>query len=299
MEKPRFPRLIDSTIRKTAVACQTQAKYAHFLHLRPKRPNVNLHFGGCFAAALETVRLAFYRDGLSPSDALVKGLERFIKEWADFIPADDRSPKTLANGLLSLESYFQTYQLGADEIVPLIENGKPTVEFTFSLPIPGLEHPDGGPILYGGRFDMLGSYKDSIWICDEKTTTALGDAWRTNWKLASQITGYIWASREFGYNVQGAFIRGVGVLKRDTTHLQVIETRDRWMIERWLRQLVKDVEALKKAWTEDDWSMNLDGSCSSYGGCAFSDLCLSPNPEKWFSTYDVVVWDPLAKEDAA
>lgn len=293
-----FPRVIDSSIRKEFDMCPQKCMYSYFRGIVPKGGNIHLHFGGCFAKGLETVRLAFYGEELSVMDSLSRGYEAIIRQWKDYEPPDN-SKKTLASCLLALQEYFIQYPPDTDVIKPLIIDGKPTVEFTFAIPIPDLIHPETGePILYGGRFDMLCNYHSAVFIEDDKTASQLGASWSNQFKLASQLTGYIWAGKQYGYPVQGAIIRGVGILQRSITHQMVIESRPEWMIDRWMEQLIRDVKRMITSWERKEWDRSLDHSCASYGGCPFLTLCLSPEPESWINThYEVKHWNPLEKDE--
>lgn len=296
MSKPDFPHFIDSTIRKEFTMCPKRMHYSYVRHLKPKGSNIHLHFGGCFAKGLETVRKAYYGAGKSPMEALADGAQAVILDWGDY-EADADSKKDLATCLVALYEYFTQYSLTEDTVRPLMFKGEPAVEFTFAVPIPGTKHPQtGNPILYGGRFDMLASYGNAVFVVDEKTASALGASWAKQWKLASQMTGYVWASKQFGYPVQGAIIRGVGILKNSITHQMCIETRPQWMLDRWLGQLQRDISRMIACWEEDVWDYDLDHSCGTYGGCAYLPLCESAEPEDWISTYyEYNPWNPLEK----
>ena len=180
-------------------------------------------------------------------------------------------------------------------------DGKPAVEFTFAIPIPGVFHPETGePILYTGRFDMLAEYQNALFVDDEKTSSYLGDSWIASWDLNSQMTGYCWASRSYGFNVQGAIVRGIGILKSETKFLLSLQRRSEWMIERWQNQLRKDLLRAIDMWKRDDWDMALDDACSSYNGCQFKEACLAKNEQKILDNeYEIRHWDPLATEDDA
>ena len=78
-------------------------------------------------------------------------------------------------------------------------------------------------------------------------------------------------------------------------HAMVIEQRPRWMVERWLRQLKRDIRRAIVMWEEGEWDMNLDASCSSYAGCAYMGLCRAKNPLPWIEAdYEIRPWNPLA-----
>lgn len=84
-------------------------------------------------------------------------------------------------------------------------------------------------------------------------------------------------------------------------HSQAIVHHAPWMIARWLRQLKRDVGRLIYAYINDpdgtkgEWDLALDkSSCGGYGGCAYTDLCMSENPEQWKAINFVKRrWDPL------
>ena len=300
MTKPPFPDYIDSSSRKTAVGCMKQAEYQYIRHLKPKGTSIHLHFGGCIARGLEVFRKDYY-GGLRDYDhAMMLGVEAIIKSWGDMEPPDFGSgaKKNIEACVCALISFFDEYPPDTDPVQPVITKDGPAVEWSFALPIPDVWHPTtGAPMLYVGRFDMLAEMGGAIMVNDEKTASQLGAGWAKNWKLASQLTGYTWAAREFGYNVQGVVIRGIGILTDKITHQFIIEKRPRWMIDRWLEQLRRDTLRLIAAWEEGYFDYTLDGACSYYGGCPYLPLCTSKNPEPWIETdYEVEVWDPLVKE---
>lgn len=297
MSEISFPRVIDSSIRKEfSSLCETRGMYSYFRGLTPIGGSIHLHFGGCFARGLETVRKAYYGEEVSVVEALARGAKAIIISWGDY-----ESPvvgnKNLSSCLVALYEYFIQYPLAEDNIKPVMLDSGPAVEFTFAFPIEGTSHPDTGePILYGGRFDMLAHYGKAMFIVDEKTASQLGASWAKQWKLASQMTGYVYAAREFGYPVMGAIIRGVGILKTSITHQMCIESRPQWMLDRWWAQLKLDVARMVEAYENNSWQMDLDHSCGTYGGCPFLTLCTSPDPESWVdSYYEKKVWNPIAK----
>lgn len=289
-----FPHVIDSTMRSDWASCECKFMYAHLKHLRKSTSNIHLHFGGCLARALEVTRKEFFQNGRSEKDALSKGLYELIKVWGldwDDPPSDK---KTLASCCDALVSYFERYPLSQDPIQPLMIQGKPAVEMSFAVPIPGCFHPvDNEPLIYAGRFDMVGMFNNAVFAIDEKTSGALGSYWRNNWRLRAQLSGYCWGLRSYGIAAQGAIIRGIGIMARDITFEQVIETRTQWDIDRWLEQLQRDVQQAIKAWKNGEYNQSLGDACTSFGGCTYIELCESQHPERWESNFIVSKWDPL------
>lgn len=296
-----FPELIDNTARSAWITCPQQFFRQTIQSVRLRGlPNIHLHAGGAFAKSLEVARVAFYEQGLTPAQAEEAGLRALYTAYGDVeLEAARSGDKSLEGLIRAFESYMLEYPLGVTKIVPLtFPNGKIAVEFTFAVPIPDTVHPEtGNPILYGGRFDMLGLYNNQIFVVDEKTTTALGERWARQWDLDSQFTGYCWAARSYGHLVVGAIIRGIGLLKTRTTHAEAIIYRPEWQINRWLEQLVDEVHDMIAAWKKQKFKRALDKkACDAYSGCAYKTLCETPDPERWLEThYEVRVWDPLAK----
>lgn len=300
-----FPAIIDSTMRADFVSCPRKFYIAHMRGLRGVDSNVHLHFGGAFARGLECTRKAFWSP-VSPCfrdvhRSMAEGVKGLLIAWGNFrLPSNvggQAKNKTLEGCLDAFLSFFEKYPLESDPIVPLMVGDKPAVEFSFAIPIPYVHHPEtGGPILYAGRFDMLARYgSNSIFVDDEKTTTALGASWLARWKLAAQFTGYVWASNEYGYPAAGALVRGLSILQKDIGHAFVIEQRHGFQVDRFKRQLASDIDRMIQCWNKDYWDYAFDKACSEFGGCPYQPPCLAPNEEDWLKNYGYAPWDPLGR----
>ena len=292
--RPPFPRLIDSSMRASFVSCPRQFELQYLHHWRSPRPSIHLVAGGAFAKGIEVTRLSFYRDKLPPETSLGRGVRALILEYGD-AEFDETQAKDCLTMCCALAEYFSIHELESDEITPLMIEGSPCVEFSFALPLP-LRHPEtDDPILYGGRFDMLGLYNGALFAVDEKTTSQLGPSWIKNWTLRSQLTGYCWGAREYGYPVAGAIIRGLSILKSGFGNAESIQYRPDWQIARWHSQLIRDISRMISCWSEGYFDYNLDSSCSSYGGCAYLDICNSNDPQRWLGA-DFIKreWHPLS-----
>lgn len=290
-----FPYFIDNTQRDAFIACPLKWKRSFVDNLAQITPSIHLHAGGCLASALETTRRAFYEQHLPEWQALALGLEKLIVSWGDPEFGSDLD-KSLPRMIWAFDDYFREYRLGSDSIQPLIHHGRAAVEFSFAIPLP-INNPDSGdPLVFTGRFDMIGLFQDTLFVVDEKTTAMLGQSWAQQWDLKSQFTGYCAAAREYGHPVAGAIVRGIGLLKNSTTFTQVIQYRPDWQIDRWYTQLLRDVQRMVAAYTSNTYDAALSEPCAAYGGCAFRRLCLSQHSEQWIEGYFTERnWDPLAK----
>lgn len=304
-----LPEQIDSSRLGLWRSCKRKWFWSDACSLYPSGKSVHLIAGGAFAAGMEAARrMAFSRPGdrrPTHDDLLQAAYPAFSAEWGDY-QAPEKSAKSFDNTFQALDEYLKSHPPAEDVIQPIIRpDGTPAVEFTFAVPVlEGPRHPEtGNPFLFVGRFDLLGDYNGLPCIVDEKTTSALGFAWADQWKLRGQFMGYCWACQQLGYPVNTAVIRGVAILKREIKIATAMEMFPQHLIDRWYKQLVKDLEEIVWAYAAFKQDGNPDfyfpynfaDACSSYGGCAYSALCLADDPEPFFSNFIRHRWDPLSK----
>jgi hypothetical protein len=309
-----FPQVIDATMRSDWRACPHRFFRRHVQGLvAPGEVSVHLHFGGCLAKGLETARREFFVGG-SPDRALFNGCEAIIAAWGDFqgkpAPNVNEKKKSLEACILSLAEYFKTWPLESDDVTIHVHRGEPCIEFSFAVPIPGSRHPvTGDPILYAGRFDLIGDYLKAVWGLDDKTATSMSSA--EKWRLRGQFTGYCWGSREYGVSLAGFLVREVQILTHEIRCQQVQSIRPDWMIDAWQRQLQQDVNDMcvqwdhlsSGRWTEaagfaHPFPQAFDNACHDFNHpCAFVDLCSSEHPDRWLDNFDVRRWDPLTRTE--
>lgn len=291
-----FPNEIDSSMRASFTACPHKFFYEYIWKIAPASPSRHLHAGAAFAKGLEVGRRAFFGQSLSKADSEILGFEALIKAYGDFEVLSDQT-KSFADMVGALDYYFEQYPIDTDPIRPLITPLGPAVEFTFAVEIPNTKHPQtGNPIIYCGRFDQLATFQDTLFVEDDKTASQLGQSWANQWELRSQFTGYCWGAKEFGYNVAGAIVRGISILKSGYGNAQAMTYRPQWQIDRWLTQLQRDVQRMIDCWNNGYWDYALDSACASYGSCAYMPLCKSKEPELWLEPdYVTRTWNPLEK----
>lgn len=308
-----FPAAIDNTMRSQFTQCGGKFAYSTLAAISPVRKSVHLEAGGAFAAGMEAARRAFYVEGKPESESVGIGAEALIKEWGDYESPDDAA-KSLDRMLGALDYYFSVFPMSEDYVVPYVdEAGKAGIEFSFAVPLP-IAHPQtGDPILYAGRFDMLGRHRNgSIMAVDEKTASQLGATWSRNWNLDSQFTGYLAGARSYSVPVAGAVIRGISILKTKYDSAEALIYRSQWEIDRWYQQLLRDVRAMVNIWlrareleqqgklwhmAEDiNWALDKQ-ACNAYGGCAYASLCQSQDPRQLIPIeFTHRVWDPLHRD---
>ena len=303
MNRPMFPHAFDSTMLASLRSCPHKLFRQYIEHWKPKAESVHLVAGGAFAKGIEVARRAFYEPAPSmelfgnAEGAECAGMQALIEAYGDF-ECPPESAKSLERTAGALEYYFSQYPIGADGMDPVtFANGRRGIEFSFAEPLP-ITHPvTGAPILYTGRADMIANFAGGVYIVDEKTASSLGPSWSRQWEMRGQFTGYQWAARQAGIHTEGTIIRGVSILKTKYDTQQAITYRAPWEIDRWLEQTCRDIKRLQKMWEEGWYDFGIDGACVEYGGCTFTRVCKSQDPESWLPMYfEKRVWDPLARK---
>ena len=297
--RPPFPEVVDSTIIAAFRSCPQKANLEFFEHWKPREPSVHLRAGAAYAAGLEAARRAFFERGVCEPDAQAAGLDVLIKSYGDFECPPD-SAKSLERTAGALEYYFTRYPMSEERAVPItLPGGKRGVEFSFVEPISEVLHPESGnPMLYCGRMDQIVEFEGMILGYDDKTTSQLGASWPRQWDLRSQFTGYVWGAGRGGITLSGFIVRGVSILKSKYDTLEAITYRPEWQIERWYKQLIRDIERMKQYWAEGYFDLNLDHACSEYGGCPFRQVCLNKEPTAWLEqSFERRKWNPVTREE--
>jgi hypothetical protein len=295
-----FPEIIDSTILTAFRSCRKKAQYEFFHNLASARKSVHLHFGGAVARAMEVSRHSHFVLGHPAREAEAEGINAGWAFYGNFDYDEGLNDTSLYSRaknwpslVQALDGYFKEWPLGSCGLIPY--NGKEGIEFSFAIPIPGTQHPTlGGPILYGGRFDLLGEWNSLPTIVDEKTAGSFGESWFKSFDLRNQFLGYTWAARQYGVKVEQVLVRGIAVLMTEIKYLEVLKMYPDYIIDRWYAQLIEDLNAMTQAYEHNKFSYDFADACTSYGGCPYLELCKSRNPKEWFSSmFTERNWNPL------
>lgn len=316
--KAILPQHIDSTMMSCFRSCPRKFFLEFCFGLRPPGVSIDLHAGGCFATAIETVYREVWLNNRSLEDALLRAHAAFWLAWGDFqIPEYKVTAKTGDRMWEAVEYYFSKFPPRTDHIQPYFaSDGRPTFEYSFAIPleptydghsddemINGFDsgcfpkHPSGEPFLYSGRVDMLGRMGAQTVVRDEKTLgRSFGSDWAQLWNLRGQFIGYTWAMQSLGIECETVVARGVSILKTQLDIQEAVKTYSRFIIDRWHDQLRRDLWRLRRAWDEQYFDFNLGETCTSYGKpCIFHNSCESATPEMWFSDFEVRRWNPLTR----
>ena len=286
--------------------CEEKFHIEHLLGLRPVEKSIHLIAGGAFAAGCAATRKAFYDPSTAYADFSTKqkeehcialGLQTLIKAYGEPVLGPYET-KTIDRICSAFVYYFDTYKLSSDPIQPLYVGGKPAIEVSFAFPT-GVAHPDTGEeILYAGRTDMIGVFKDICFIIDEKTTKQMGASFAKQFLLRGQFLGYAYGARHEGYNIVGSIIRGVCIRKNDFELREVGPLyTEQWKLDRWFTGMVDTLRRMVHCYKEQTWTLDLGHACGNFGGCPSMKICLAKDPTRIASEFAVVRWDPLARQE--
>ncbi len=296
--RPAFPTVLDSTLIATFRSCPQKFMLEYMLHYKPRAESVHLVAGGAFAKGLEMARKAFFVEGRSPADAQAIGMQALMSAYGSFACPPD-SAKSCERMLGALEYYFDQYPLETDSAIPItLPSGARGIEFSFAEPIDATHPETGDPLIYCGRMDAVVNFAEGVFGLDDKTTSSLGASWSRQWDLRSQFSGYTWAAERAGFPMQGFLVRGISILKTRYDTQQALTYRPAWQLERWYEQLMRDIERMKKCWTEGYWDFALDHACTEFGSCIFRQICMSHDPEPWLDAgFTKRIWNPLLRTE--
>lgn len=284
-----FPRTISNSTLDTFKSCEKKFEWATVQLLQPKDKGPDLFPGGAFAAGQAAFRDSFYGENPNQHNyrlALHAAMLSILKYWGT-APLLLETNKSLINVILAIDAFYKNWPPRTDYLQPLLISGKPATELYFSTPLE-INHPTTNePLLYTGRLDALMHWSHLLIAEDDKTTKSLGYNWAASWNLDSQFTGYKWAlEQQFpDREVAAIVIRGTCFLKKSFTFAESIQYRARWEIDRWYQDTHRIIEKSIAAWREGYYESNLGSSCKAYGGCPYTPLCSSHQPERWLDKY--------------
>jgi hypothetical protein len=274
------PHVIDSTMLSTLGECPKKFEWAFENRLRPRDGSTEpLDVGAAFHEAIYMARKTYWETE-DPESGKLAGVRRLLSAAPDTDPGSSRS---LDKILAAYDLY--TNQFPLEKAQPLVLNGRPMFEVTFSIPLP-INNLDGQPFLYSGRIDMIVNTSAGVYLLDDKTTTRMGPSWGDGWDLRFQFLGYMWAASQFGIDSRGVIVRGIKIANQPEVREAIIYRKD-WLISEWYDNMLTRVSTL----LSKSRPKALGRPCE---WCSYVVLCKSQHPERWFNTFDIQEeWSPL------
>src|SRR5689334_6797378 len=137
MSRPPLPQNIDSTMISCFRSCPRKFYLEFVLGLRPTAVSIDLHAGACFASAIENIYLGVHQQHLPFEKAMQRAFASFMTQWGDPLIVKD-TPKTRERVWGAVEEYFRQWTILTDPVQPHFLEGKPSMEFTFAIPLDNL-----------------------------------------------------------------------------------------------------------------------------------------------------------------
>jgi len=165
-----------------------------------------------------------------------------------------------------------------------------------------LEDDDG--FRWGGVLDGVVIADGDAWIFDHKTTSRFGgEGYWNQFRLSSQMAGYVWAGRELGANVRGVLLNCIvthSVNKAPHIRFQrkKIEYPE-WKINEWKEMTL--VRYGEIAWAQKNgiYRPRWDSCVNKYGKCPMHDVCIKKSDSRegtFKADFEPRVWDWMTKE---
>jgi hypothetical protein len=250
-------------------ACHRKAYYFFRRDLRGEVAGPALTFGSAIHKALECwYRLPRGRRAAGNEDSLV------AFRAAGHAMADDADKRSLANGEKILRAYFKQY---ADDPFELYSDEQgPFVEREFSFP---LYDDQTIEVHYNGVIDcvMRNPDTDGLFVCDHKTTSALGSQFFDRIRPNHQYTGYLLGAKKcFGLDTDTFMVNGIQVAKTKQEFARQFTDRNASDYKDFTDAVVEAAQRWVQAIRDDRFVQNAPTACTNYGQCPYLKLCAVP-----------------------
>jgi len=288
-EKTEKRTHFDYTMMSAYQRCQRKFYYRHQRGLVGKKARMYApEFGRAIHLALDRLYVDW---------DVVQAVAHFKANYEENLEEDPK--RTHKMGEWIIKNYAKTYQDQPHKIVH--------AEMSFDLPL-----GNGNSLI--GRIDKVVEWGGTLWIMDHKTTSQMGANFYKEFDPSLQMTGYVWAARELGFDVRGVLIDAILVAKgllesSSRSRLNPLARFDFYKNDAALKEWKDTVLQIQTdiGWTEEDaringparWTPNFD-SCTYYGECPYRRVCSEEEQvrERLISMdYDVDFWDPREKEE--
>lgn len=209
---------VDNTLLM-AMACETKALLRHHHGLTGRTESARLKAGSAGHEALA--------DWLRGADVktCMETLDREYGLWAEEnIDLDD--PLCYTNVATILKFWLEDHPLQQWPLIVKPEH----VEIGFQVPLVdecvcGYKEGQHNPyssrcpeyrpaFIFYGRLDALGTRRSDgrLFVIDHKLTGRCDDKFMDKFRLESQMSGYVWAARQTGFDAAGAYVNGIEAL---------------------------------------------------------------------------------------
>lgn len=284
----------DSTSIKLSQECMRKYQYKMILGWTFIGDAPHLRFGAAYATALEHFH-KHLADGLSRNDALINVVFEALESTWDR-EGERPGPWQSSHHLKTRENLIRTIvwyvdQFADDSAKTIINQGRPAVEYSFTLPV---DHD----IIFTGHIDRLVEYQGDIYVTDQKTTgSTLSARYFDQFSPDTQMSMYTFAGKII-YNmpVSGVIIDAAQIAVGFSRFERGITVRSAGQLEEWYGETLTQIRQAQKMTEAEYFPMN-PTACGNYGGCPFRPICSrDPKVRPQFLEGNYVKgprWDPL------
>lgn len=192
--------ILDNSILMATVTCSTQAVMEYILNWRSKEPMDAANVGNAVHVGIE-----YHFKGYGLEDCLAAFRDEYYKRLGPDPVVDERL------GYLNVEKILREW---------IVRH--PLEKLPFIVEAELVERGITVPLDPGGEFELYCKIDAPVrdrqtnqpWPLDNKTTGRINHWWLRKWKLASQLTGYVWGeAQRTGEIVPGAIINAIEIGK--------------------------------------------------------------------------------------
>ena len=263
-----FPATISNSKLTTFMECPYKFYRNYIAELEIVREtNKDLNFGQAFAAALEEYRISVYSRKESYERSMDNALRKMYSVFDSNYTGEEQ--KGINSCINILELYTKKFQ--DDWLKPMINAAEePSIEHSFSVEM-DIKHPETkDPILFTGRFDMIGIDKnENEWIVDEKTT-GYRNYQPEQYSMSGQLLGYMAAMQQYGRKPIGFIVREALVQKTQQEINEYSYMRVQHKINYYWDALHQWVEIMLHHYSKKLWPKVLSYNCKR---CLFRTHC--------------------------
>lgn len=302
-----MPVYVDNTILTAVAGCDTRAVMRHVLDLTSPEDSALLKSGQDCHSAMEH----FFKGGTAQEALAI--FDAKYTDWAtEHVPPGDRLE--WLNVRRVLELWMEDHPLSS---LPYRVPGNEFVEVGFQHPL-----DDNGDIILTGRMDAIViDAEGDMAPLDHKFTGQISARWTKKFRVASQMTGYLWiASQHVGKTLHKAYINGIELSKLPVSERKcrlhsvpynecqrmhrneqlVMINRTDAQLEEWRKSaihLAKRFIELKDRFSDPALLHNVRQQGTFNDGCSwcqFFEFCAAGRPSRVLDQLFVVQpWSPL------
>src|SRR5208282_656537 len=269
-------------------------------------------YGALFGTCMHAFRATYYswwgKESLEQRQ--VRATRSFLEKHEELFTGpmlDTLDNKHTKEAGVDMIDHYCTSYAAEDSLLQPVE-----VELAGAVEI---KHQPGDPYIfdpfyYAFRMDGIHkrlSYGD-LWVAEMKNTGGGVKRELTKLRLSRQPTGYVYCARQFpGPDVTGAMPDVVGVLVKTRECQRDFYSKPKHVTDSWRLQTINIVEDWRRMQLNASLTQAAGGSfetilntfyqntaeCTSYGLCAFYDICRDGFSPATLAAFRKASWNPL------